>query len=128
MQNSAGYRTAVGVMAKKKIRPKARPVEKQRQPVRQSRVTRPETVRSGRRSIANPLETARLLDGCRRGDEAASRELFDRYLARLTALARTRISPKLDTRFDADDVVMSAYRSFFVGLKNEALVVENTRD
>lgn len=115
-------------MAKKKIRPKASLAEQPGQMMRQRRVARPKTGRSQRQSIASPLETARLLDGCRCGDEAASRQLFDRYLVRLTALARTRISPKLATRFDADDVVMSAYRSFFVGLRNEALVVENSRD
>jgi hypothetical protein len=40
----------------------------------------------------SPLETARLLDGCRRESDVAAREVFDRYLVRLTALARTRIS------------------------------------
>jgi eukaryotic-like serine/threonine-protein kinase len=89
------------------------------------RVARPESVWSKRRPATNPLETTRLLDDCRIGNEAAAREVFDRYLVRLTALARSRISPKLAARFDADDVVMSAYRSFFVGLRDDAFVVDN---
>src|SRR5262245_47893734 len=65
-----------------------------------------------------PLDTARLMDRCRAGSQSAAHEVFGHYLARLTALARTRISPRLASRFDADDVVMSAYRSFFVGLRD----------
>jgi RNA polymerase sigma factor (sigma-70 family) len=47
-------------------------------------------------------------------DEAAAQELFRRYAARLTALARSRLSPALAPRVDAEDVVQSAYRSFFL--------------
>ena len=47
-------------------------------------------------------------------NEAAS-EIYDRYAARLAALATERIGPRLRRRFDADDVVQSAFRSFFVG-------------
>src|SRR6185503_554862 len=49
------------------------------------------------------------------GEEDAAAELFDRYLHRLTALARSRLSARLAARVDADDVVMSAYRSLFIG-------------
>ncbi len=48
------------------------------------------------------------------GDERAAEDVFARYVARLTSLARSRLSAKLAARVDADDVVMSAYRSFFV--------------
>ena len=48
------------------------------------------------------------------GEGRAADAIFDRYLQRLLALARTRISPKLRRRIDAEDVVQSAYRSFFV--------------
>ena len=40
--------------------------------------------------------------------------MFERYFARLTALVRGRLGAKLRARVDADDVAMSAYRSFFV--------------
>ncbi|MGE5195234.1 MAG: protein kinase domain-containing protein [Deltaproteobacteria bacterium] len=48
------------------------------------------------------------------GDEQAATELFRRYVSRLTVLARARIAPRIARRFDAEDVVLSAYRSFFV--------------
>jgi RNA polymerase sigma factor (sigma-70 family) len=42
---------------------------------------------------------------------------------RLTALARSRVSRKLAARFDADDVVMSAYRSFFISLRDRGFSI-----
>jgi tRNA A-37 threonylcarbamoyl transferase component Bud32/DNA-directed RNA polymerase specialized sigma24 family protein len=47
-------------------------------------------------------------------DEAAATELFRRYAGRLTALARSRLSRALAARVDPEDVVQSAYRSFFL--------------
>src|SRR5262245_19315092 len=55
-----------------------------------------------------------LLAKYQQGDEQAADELFRRYVSRLTVLARARIAPKIARRFDAEDVVLSAYRSFFV--------------
>lgn len=52
------------------------------------------------------------------GDADAEAEVFEHYVARLTALARRRLSAKLAARIDAEDVVMSAYRSFFLGARN----------
>lgn len=48
------------------------------------------------------------------GNEDAATAVFDRYVERLLALARARIGPKLKRRLDPEDVVQSAYRSFFV--------------
>ncbi len=59
-----------------------------------------------------------LLNALRDGDQDAARRLFDRYLPRLLALVRSRLGAALRRRLDADDVVMSAYRSFFVGAAN----------
>jgi RNA polymerase sigma factor (sigma-70 family) len=47
------------------------------------------------------------------GDQLAAEELFRRYVGRLVALARSRLSEKLAPRIDPEDVVQSAYRSFF---------------
>ena len=47
------------------------------------------------------------------GDEKAADDLFDRFVDRLTALARDRRSPKLARRVDPEDIVQSAFRSFF---------------
>jgi RNA polymerase sigma factor (sigma-70 family) len=55
-----------------------------------------------------------LLERFRAGDDLAAAELFDRYFQRLTALARSRLSPRLAQRTDPEDIVLSVYRSFFV--------------
>jgi RNA polymerase sigma factor (sigma-70 family) len=62
--------------------------------------------------------SAELLARFRDGEEDAAAELFGRYVERLTALARSRLSPRLAVRADAEDIVLSAYRSFFVGARN----------
>lgn len=54
-----------------------------------------------------------LLARWRAGDQRAAAELFRRYADRLIALARSRLSGKLAARVDPEDVVQSAYRSFF---------------
>src|SRR5947207_198270 len=46
-------------------------------------------------------------------EEAAANAMFRRYADKLEALARSRLSKSLASRIDADDVVQSAYRSFF---------------
>lgn len=68
---------------------------------------------------------ARWRDG---GDEHAAEELFHRYVARLTALARQRISGRLGRRLDAEDVVLSACRSFFVRVRDGRLEVQPGKD
>lgn len=51
------------------------------------------------------------------GDSAAADAVFERYVERLTRLARARLSPRLAARTDPEDVVLSAWRSFFVGAR-----------
>jgi RNA polymerase sigma factor (sigma-70 family) len=48
------------------------------------------------------------------GNQQAAQVLVDRYMLRLTALAQSRLSRVLARRLDADDIVLSAWRSFFV--------------
>lgn len=62
---------------------------------------------------ALPTESVQLLKRHSAGDRLAASEIFARYTARLVALARSRMSPKLARRIDPEDVVQSAYRSFF---------------
>lgn len=57
-----------------------------------------------------------LVRRAREGDAQAEAQLFDLHLQSLLALVRKRISPKLAARFDPEDVVQSAYGSFFGGL------------
>ena len=54
-----------------------------------------------------------LLQRWRDGDATAANEMFERYVNRLCALARTRLSAKMQRRVEAEDVVQSVYRSFF---------------
>jgi RNA polymerase sigma factor (sigma-70 family) len=69
-----------------------------------------------------------LLARFRGGDERAAEHLFNRYVGRLTALAQSRLSSKLARRIDADDVVQSAYRSFFRHARAGAFELEESGD
>jgi RNA polymerase sigma factor (sigma-70 family) len=54
----------------------------------------------------------------RAGDQQAAAELFNRYASALILFVRGRLSSKLGRRLDPEDVVQSAYRSFFGGARN----------
>lgn len=69
-----------------------------------------------------------ILDRSKGGDQAASEELFTRYVERLTRMARARISPQLARRIDPEDVVHSAYRSFFVRLRENQFELDESLD
>lgn len=60
------------------------------------------------------MNSQQLLQMYQAGQSAAATAIFDRYVARLIALARSRIGAKLQRRVDPEDIVQSAYRSFFV--------------
>ena len=68
-----------------------------------------------------------LLNRWRDGDESAATEIFERYVNRLCALARTRLSNRMKRRVEAEDVVQSAYRSFF-RRADESYVLERKGD
>jgi RNA polymerase sigma-70 factor (ECF subfamily) len=55
-----------------------------------------------------------LVERWRGGDEQAADELFRRYMDQLVGLARSRMTSRLSRRIDPEDVVQSAFRSFFV--------------
>ncbi len=59
-----------------------------------------------------------LLERLRSGDDRAAEALFSRYFERLTMLARSRLSPRVARRVDPEDIVMSVYRSFFIGARS----------
>ena len=73
-------------------------------------------------------QTVHLVQQCRHGDQAASRELFDKYVARLISVVHRRMSGRLTRRVDAEDVVQSAMRSFFVGVADEKLQIDQSGD
>ena len=64
----------------------------------------------------------------RAGSQEAAQELFRMFAGRLTALARSRLSPKLARRLDPEDVVQSAYRSFFAATRDQAFDLEHGGD
>jgi RNA polymerase sigma-70 factor (ECF subfamily) len=73
-------------------------------------------------------DTDELLARCRKGDQDAARELFESYLERLLPLARRRISQRLASRLDAEDVVQSVFRTFFVRLKDDRFNISDHDD
>jgi eukaryotic-like serine/threonine-protein kinase len=74
------------------------------------------------------LNSKELLSLVQHGNSQAATAIFDRYVQRLLALARARIGPKLRRRIDADDVVQSAYRSFFVHASNGEYALTESGD
>ncbi len=73
-------------------------------------------------------ETRFVFDRVQSGDDEAAREVFERYLTRLVALARSRLSNKLQQKVDADDIVQSAFRSFFVRAREGQFTIERSGD
>lgn len=58
-------------------------------------------------------DTLNLIERYRQGDESAAAEIYRRYVERLTSLAQRRLSAKAGRRLDAEDIVQSAFRTFF---------------
>lgn len=81
--------------------------------------------------VAAVLEDATnrdLLTAWRAGNEQAARVLVRRYMTRLTALARARLSRKLARRLDSEDIVLSAWRSFFTAAGRSQVSVPDDDD
>lgn len=74
------------------------------------------------------LPSEQLFLRCREGDEDAAREVFERYLVRLTSLARSRLASRLARRTDPEDIVLSAYRSFFLGARDGRFTLQRSGD
>jgi RNA polymerase sigma factor (sigma-70 family) len=73
-------------------------------------------------------DMADLLSRCRQGEPAATEAIFHRYVNRLVAFARTRLSAKLAQRVDAEDVVQSVYRSFFTRARDGQYTLDSSGD
>lgn len=73
-------------------------------------------------------KTRHLLERWRAGDARAAGTLFDRYAQRLIALARSRLPTRLAPRVDSEDVVQSAYRSFFAAAREGRYDVQQGGD
>src|SRR5204862_3842259 len=57
---------------------------------------------------------AALMARLRTGEDAAAREVFEKFAGRLIGLARGQFNQLLSRKVDPEDVVQSAYKSFFV--------------
>ncbi len=64
----------------------------------------------------------------RAGNQEAAQQLFSRYLEKLVALARQRISQRLASRVDPEDVVQSVFRTFFQRAKQGQFTIEHEDD
>ena len=73
-------------------------------------------------------DSVELLARWRDGDESAAQLLFERYVNRLVALARTKLSERMQRRVEAEDVVQSAYRSFFQKAGDHRYTIEQPGD
>ncbi len=62
------------------------------------------------------------------GSESAAKELFDKHCERLLRLAKRRIGQRMSSRFDPEDVVQSAFRTFFTRVKNDEFEFANEDD
>jgi RNA polymerase sigma-70 factor (ECF subfamily) len=72
------------------------------------------------------VEIPALLARWREGDQQAAHELYQLFATRLVALARKYLSAKVAARFDAEDVVQSACRSFFARARDGQFVIHQT--
>jgi RNA polymerase sigma-70 factor (ECF subfamily) len=64
--------------------------------------------------LVPPSESfADVMQRLREADPQAASVVFRRYAERLAAVARARLGERLQAKVDADDVLQSAYRTFF---------------
>jgi RNA polymerase sigma-70 factor (ECF subfamily) len=73
-------------------------------------------------------DSRQLVQRWKDGDDSAADEIFERYLTRLIGLARSRLSPALARRVDAEDIVQSAYHTFFRNAREDRYVFERSGD
>jgi RNA polymerase sigma-70 factor (ECF subfamily) len=67
--------------------------------------------------MASPMEEndsfKQLMEGLRKGDQDAATEVFHRYAGRLIGLARKRLDSGVRQKVGPEDILQSAYGSFF---------------
>jgi RNA polymerase sigma-70 factor (ECF subfamily) len=78
--------------------------------------------------VASTDGSAELLARWQAGDQQAATKLWRRYAVRLIALVRSRLSSKLAGKVDPEDVVQSAYRSFFTAARDDRYVLRHSGD
>ncbi len=68
--------------------------------------------------MVNEPSAAALISKLREGDEDAARLLWDRFFAQLMTLTRARLQPSSRAMSDEEDIVVSAMKSFCIGLRD----------
>jgi RNA polymerase sigma factor (sigma-70 family) len=69
-----------------------------------------------------------LAEQCQQGDPQAFEEVFARYSERLMRVAKSRISERLATRIEAEDLVQSVFRTFFGHVRENRFVFNEEND
>ncbi len=75
-----------------------------------------------------PADDRDLLDLYKAGSETAATQLFDKYCEQLLRLAEKRIGARMNSRVDPEDVVQSAFRTFFGRAKADKFTFEDQDD
>ena len=75
-----------------------------------------------------PADDRDLIAAFKAGSETAARDLFDRYCEKLMRLAKRRIGQRMTSRVDPEDVIQSAFRTFFVHVRNDEFTFEGEDD
>lgn len=67
----------------------------------------------------SPLDSfSALMERLKAGEDDAARVVFERFATRLVGLARKSLDGRLLQKVDPEDVVQSAYKSFFLGQRD----------
>lgn len=75
-----------------------------------------------------PADDRDLIELYKAGSETAATELFDKYCEKLLRLAERRIGARMNSRVDPEDVVQSAFRTFFGRAKADKFTFEGQDD
>lgn len=73
-------------------------------------------------------ESARLLKEYVEGNSDAATEIYHKYIHRMIALARQRISPMLQHRVGPEDIAQSAMGSFYRKASDDQIVLKRSGD
>lgn len=71
-------------------------------------------------------QATQLLNRWRAGDEGAATELFELYAFRLKTVAQQQMSAPLARRVDGEDIVQSAFRTFFRRGKSGEFTIDDS--
>jgi RNA polymerase sigma-70 factor (ECF subfamily) len=78
--------------------------------------------------MSEPDSFTDAMDRLRAGDEAAAHEVFQRFVGKLIRLARRQFDAVLRRKVDPEDVVQSAFKSFFLRYGDGKVEVHNWGD